>query len=179
MYNLLLIPFAIVAYLVGCINNAILLSKIKKVDIRTMGSGNPGTLNMSRNLGLKMGLLTFLLDMIKGASVPLVSYFVFKGRYFAGTEFLVSDFSMIMCGLFIIIGHIYPVFLRFKGGKGIASTIGLCFLLGATHKLFILTIVISIICAIIFIYKTEIGAIGSFIAITPPLIAEIVRLFVN
>ena len=60
---LLLLLFAIASYLFGNINWAIIISKIKRVDIRKMGSGNPGTLNMSRNLGLGAGLLTFFLDI--------------------------------------------------------------------------------------------------------------------
>ena len=61
-----LVCCAIVSYLIGNINWALLISKLKKSDIRKLGSGNPGTLNMSRNFGLKIGLLTFFLDISKG-----------------------------------------------------------------------------------------------------------------
>ena len=66
-----LVLLAIASYFVGNVNWAVIISKFKKTDIRTMGSGNPGTLNMSRNFGLKFGLLTFFLDIMKGV-VPLL-----------------------------------------------------------------------------------------------------------
>ncbi|MBO5068574.1 MAG: glycerol-3-phosphate acyltransferase, partial [Clostridia bacterium] len=84
---IILVLFAIVSYFFGNINWAIIISKSKKTDIRKMGSGNPGTLNMSRNLGLKFGLLTFFLDIMKGVIPTLVVFFVFQGKYFGGSEF--------------------------------------------------------------------------------------------
>ena len=120
----LLFAFAIGSYLFGNINWALIISKIKKTDIRKLGSGNPGTLNMSRNLGLKAGLLTFFLDIMKGVVPTLIVFFVTNGKYFEGTNFNIADFSVYLCGLCAVLGHIFPVFLRFKGGKGIATTIG-------------------------------------------------------
>ena len=143
-----------------------------------MGSGNPGTLNMSRNLGLKFGLLTFFLDILKGAIPTLIAYFVFKDRFFAETEFVMSDFAIYLCGLCVVLGHIFPVVFKFKGGKGIASTIGV-FLV--CQSLFgwqwAVIIVMSLVAALVFIYLTEFGAMGSFIAITPPAIASSMRLY--
>ena len=95
----LLFLFGVASYLFGNINWALIISKIKKTDIRKLGSGNPGTLNMSRNLGLKTGLLTFLLDILKGAIPTLVVFFVSAGRFFEGTEFYVADFSVFLCVL--------------------------------------------------------------------------------
>ena len=120
----LLVLMAVISYLFGNLNWAIIVSKIKKTDIRKLGSGNPGTLNMSRNLGLKVGLFTFFLDIMKGVIPTLVAYFIFQGKVFENTEFLISDFAIYLCGFCVVLGHIYPVFLKFKGGKGIASTIG-------------------------------------------------------
>ena len=70
---IILVIMAIASYLLGNINNAVMISKFKKSDIRKMGSGNPGTLNMSRNFGLKLGLLVFFLDILKGAIPTLVA----------------------------------------------------------------------------------------------------------
>ena len=72
-----LVILALGSYLFGNINWALIISKIKKTDIRNLGSGNPGTLNMSRNLGLKAGLLTFFLDIMKGVVPTLIAFFVF------------------------------------------------------------------------------------------------------
>ena len=69
---------AFLSYMFGNVNFAIIISKLKKSDIRKLGSGNPGTLNMSRNFGLKTGILTLFLDALKGAIPCLVGFFVFK-----------------------------------------------------------------------------------------------------
>jgi glycerol-3-phosphate acyltransferase PlsY len=181
----ILIIFAIGSYLFGNINWAIIISKLKKTDIRKMGSGNPGTLNMSRNLGLGIGLLTFFLDVLKGALPTLIVFFVTKDRFFgdvtvANSAFRVSDFAIFMCGLCVVLGHIYPVFFKFKGGKGIASTIGVFLVCSSVAEWsWILIAVMAIVAATVFIYLTEFGAMGSFIAITPPAISSSIRLYLT
>lgn len=174
----LLLLFALGSYLIGNINWALLISKTKKSDIRTMGSGNPGTLNMSRNFGLKTGLLVFFLDVSKGAICSLVAFFVFKDKIFPISGFRVSDLAIYLCGLCVVLGHIFPVFLKFKGGKGIASTIGVFLVCESVHGWQWATVsIMAIVGALAFIYFTEFGAMGSFIAITPPAISGSIRLF--
>ncbi len=176
---LLLIILAVGSYFFGNINWAILISKLKKTDIRKLGSGNPGTLNMSRNLGLKFGLLTFFLDISKGAVPTLVSFFVLRGRIFYNTNFFVSDFGIYLCGFCAVMGHIYPAIFKFKGGKGIASTIGVFVVCESVHGVeWSGIVVMALIAALVFIYFTEFGAMGSFIAITPPAVAGTIRLFI-
>ena len=179
MSNLLLIIlFAIGSYLFGNINWAILISKYKKTDIRKLGSGNPGTLNMSRNLGLKAGLLTFFLDIMKGAIPVLIAFFVMKDKFFEGTDFVVADFAVFLCGLCAVLGHIYPVFFNFKGGKGIASTIGVFLVCSSVFGWeWAVVAIMALVAAGVFIYFTEFGAMGSFIAITPPAIGNSIRLY--
>ncbi len=178
--SILLIILAVCSYLFGNINWALIISKSKKTDIRSMGSGNPGTLNMSRTFGLKTGLLTFLLDVLKGAVPTLVAYFVFYGKNFENSAFAVSDFAVYLCGLSVVLGHIYPVFLKFKGGKGIASTIGVLIVCESVNGLnWAIILIMALVCAVLFIYFTEFGAMGSFIAITPPAISGGIRLFLN
>lgn len=179
MSNLwLLIIFAIASYLFGNINWALIISKLKKTDIRKLGSGNPGTLNMSRNLGLKTGLLTFLLDVLKGVVPTTVAYFVFRERCFTGTDFNVADFGMYLCGFCVVLGHIYPVILKFKGGKGIASTIGVFIVCECVCGWeWAVVEIMALVGALVFIYITEFGAMGSFIAITPAAIGSSIRLF--
>ncbi len=174
----ILVFFAIASYMFGNINWAIIISKSKNKDIRTMGSGNPGTLNMSRNLGLKFGLLTFFLDIMKGVIPTLVSFFVFKGEYFQNSQFAISDFAIYLCGLCVVLGHIFPVVFKFKGGKGIASTIGVFLVCESVCGwAWVVIIIMALVAALVFIYLTEFGAMGSFIAITPPAIASLIRLF--
>ncbi len=116
---------AVVSYFIGCFNFAVLISKIKHKDIREVGSGNPGTMNMSRTFGLKIGVINFFCDAFKGAICVLAGYFIFRSYVFAGTNVAVSDFARYFFGAFAVIGHIFPVTMKFKGGKGIASTLGL------------------------------------------------------
>ena len=177
---ILLIVFALGSYFFGNINWAVIISKIKKVDIRKMGSGNPGTLNMSRNLGLKAGLLTFFLDITKGATPTLIAYFVFKDKLFVNTEFHISDFAVYLCGLCVVLGHIYPIVFKFKGGKGIASTIGVFLVTeSVSNWQWAVIAVMALVAALVFILLTEFGAMGSFIAITPPAIAGSIRLYLT
>ncbi|MBO7150078.1 MAG: glycerol-3-phosphate acyltransferase [Clostridia bacterium] len=176
---IILIILALASYMFGNINWAIIISRSKKQDIRQMGSGNPGTLNMSRNLGLKFGLLTFFLDIMKGVIPTLVAFFVFNGKSFVNSEFMISDLAVYLCGLSVVLGHIYPVVFKFKGGKGIASTIGVFIACESVCKgPWIVVIIMALVAALVFIYLTEFGAMGSFIAITPPVIASLIRLYV-
>ena len=119
---------AIACYLIGSINFSLLVSRILHHDIRKEGSGNPGTMNMFRTFGVKIGLLIFFLDAFKGGIPAVISYFVFRNYQFAGTTVLVSDFTRYLCGVSVIVGHIFPIIMKFKGGKGIASTLGLFWL---------------------------------------------------
>ena len=99
----------IIPYLLGSINPAILISKlIYKEDIRNFGSGNAGTTNMLRTYGKKAALATFLLDLSKAAVACFVGLLIWEmnGLGFAG--------------LFVVIGHMFPIFEKFRGGKGVA-----------------------------------------------------------
>jgi glycerol-3-phosphate acyltransferase PlsY len=177
---ILLVVLAVCSYFFGNINWALIISKSKKTDIRTIGSGNPGTLNMSRTFGLKTGLFTFFLDVLKGAVPTLIAFFVFRNKIFDNSKFLISDFAIYLCGLFVVLGHIYPVFLKFKGGKGIASTIGVLIVCESVHGFnWAIIMIMALVCAVLFIYFTEFGAMGSFIAITPPAISGGIRLFLE
>ena len=177
MNSLLIICFTALSYLIGSINWAVFISKRQHKDIRTLGSGNPGTLNMSRNFGIKFGIFTFLLDVLKGVVPTLVTYFVFGDIKFNNSNFLIADFAVLLSGLFVILGHIYPVYMDFKGGKGIASTIGVLIVCNSLYGIaWGAVVIMSLVCALIFIFVTEFGAMGSFIAITPPAIAVAIRL---
>ncbi len=175
---ILLVIFVIGSYLFGNINWAIFISKLKKTDIRTMGSGNPGTLNMSRNLGLALGLLTFFLDILKGVLPTLLAHLVFKDKYFEECDFIIGDLAIYLCGFGVVMGHIYPVFLKFKGGKGIASSIGVFLICSCFYGITWASVfIMALVAALLFIYFTEFGAMGSFIAITPPAIGCSIRLY--
>lgn len=157
---------ATVCYFIGCFNFAILISDIKKRDIRSEGSGNPGTMNMTRTFGLKIGVLNFLCELIKGGVPALAGYFLFKDYCFAGTDVAVADFARYFFGMFVVVGHIFPVTLKFKGGKGIAATMGLyVFSLPCERWWFIFIAVAVLICVFLYIAFTEWGSMGSLMGV--------------
>ncbi len=171
---------AVVCYLIGCFNFARLISGRRHKDITKMGSGNPGTMNMSREFGLKIGLLTFLCDALKGGIPALISYFIYRKYYFAGTVFAVADFTRYFCGLFVIIGHIFPVTTGFKGGKGIASTLGLFwFGIACERGWAFLLVFLFLVFVVVFIAMTEWGSLGSLLGVSGLSIAQMVIFFLR
>ncbi len=114
----------ILAYLLGSISFAIIFSKIfMKKDVREMGSGNAGTTNVMRTGGFKLGAITFLGDVLKGFVACLVGKLVFKAIFENGNEWAV--YGAFMCGVACMLGHMFPIFFGFKGGKGIATSVGI------------------------------------------------------
>lgn len=109
---------AIFSYFLGNISSARIVSKFKHGDVTKQGSGNPGTLNVWRAFGFWAGVLTFVLDALKGIIATLVGYFLFP--HIGGN----AEIALYVAGFFVILGHIFPVCYRFKGGKGIATAIG-------------------------------------------------------
>lgn len=123
---------ALIGYLLGSVNFAVIVAKRHGVDILKAGSGNPGATNVKRVIGKKAGNLVFFLDALKGfvaAGWPLLLCFIIESRTNdKGT--LQPIVLMQLAGFFgALIGHCFSVFLKFKGGKGVAVTIGA--LLGA------------------------------------------------
>ena len=158
---------AVACYFIGCFNFARLISKLKNKDITKMGSGNPGTMNMSREFGIKIGVLTFLCDALKGGVPLLIGHLIYNGYVFAGTEVLISDFIRYYCILFVITGHIYPITTGFKGGKGIASTMGaFWFSLSCENLWWILGGACIAIFLVSFIKITKWGSLGSLFGVS-------------
>ncbi len=114
----------IIAYLLGSISFAVIFSKIfMKKDIRELGSGNAGTTNVLRTGGAKLGALTFLCDVLKGFVACVLGKFIFKIVFENGDEWAV--YGAFLCGLACMLGHVFPIFFQFKGGKGIATSVGI------------------------------------------------------
>ena len=111
---------AVCCYAFCNINFAIAFSKLfKKSDVRDYGSGNAGTTNMFRVYGLRMGALTFLCDTLKGVACCLIAKLIF------GWSTLEATTAGYIAGLFAVLGHIFPVYYRFRGGKGVATSFGI------------------------------------------------------
>ena len=114
------IIIAIIAYLVGSINFSIIISKrMAGFDVREKGSGNAGTTNMLRSVGVKAAAITLLCDILKGVVVILIAILI--GNIVDGLD---DALLVQLAGIFVIIGHTFPIFFGFKGGKGIATSLG-------------------------------------------------------
>jgi len=114
----LLFVLVFCSYFIGSISFGRILAKSKNIDITKKGSGNPGATNMFRNVGAGIGFLTLFLDALKGVISALAGY-LFLG--INTTEGLIGLYA---CGLAAVVGHMFPIYYKFKGGKSAATMIG-------------------------------------------------------
>ena len=133
---MLRILLLIIGYFIGNIETGYIFGKIHKMDIRNYGSGNAGATNTLRVLGAKAGLVVFLGDFCKSLIPCLVVRFIFRDNI------SLSYIYMLYIGLGVVLGHNFPFYLGFKGGKGVASTAGI---------IMALDIRIAVVCLIVFI----------------------------
>lgn len=147
----LLAIIVILSYLVGSIPTSIIVSKlVKGIDIRNFGSGNAGGTNVMRVLGWKYGVMVIILDAIKGAiAVILIARLHFGVLPFQNVSPF-DDFTLvqIIAGISAVIGHIWTIFAGFRGGKGIATALGMLIMIITVDMLialavFLLTVSIS------------------------------------
>lgn len=117
----------IAAYLIGSINFAVIFAKaFLKKDVRELGSGNAGTTNVMRNAGFLPGALTFIFDAIKGFAAAYMGKMIFDYIYTQSvSEWSSAIFGAFLCGAACMLGHVFPVFFQFKGGKGVATSVGI------------------------------------------------------
>lgn len=116
------ISLIVLAYLLGSIPTSVIISKkYFKIDIRDFGSGNPGTTNTLRILGKKWAIIVLIIDVLKGAFATSLWIFVPKYTYYDDSR---MNF-MIFLGIAAVLGHLFPIFARFKGGKGVATLLGM------------------------------------------------------
>ncbi len=133
-----------IGYAFGLIQTAYIYGKMHHIDIREHGSGNAGTTNALRTLGKKAGLIVFLGDLLKVVVATIVVRLIFKDSHPESLTLLV-----LYAGFGAVLGHNFPVYLKFKGGKGIAATGGLIIALGRWELIlvgltvFVLSVVVS------------------------------------
>ena len=130
-----------IGYFIGNIETGYIFGKLNKMDIRNYGSGNAGATNTLRVLGAKAGLVVFLGDFCKSLIPCLVVRFIFRDNV------SLSYIYMLYIGLGVVLGHNFPFYLGFKGGKGVASTAGI---------ILALDIRIAVVCLIVFIITVAI-----------------------
>ena len=117
------IAAVIIAYLLGSINFAVIFANIfLKKDVRELGSGNAGTTNVMRTAGFLPGALTFICDVLKGFAACFIGKMLF---IYAFPDTIPWIYVAYMCGVACMLGHVFPIFFRFKGGKGVATSVGI------------------------------------------------------
>ena len=145
---------AIIAYLIGSINFSVILSKkMAGFDVREKGSGNAGTTNMLRSVGKKAAAITLVLDILKGVVAILIAMAV--GRIFKNSN---GALLVQVAGVAVILGHTFPIFFKFKGGKGVATSLGVLIMSNWQIGL------ICLVFALILIALTQMVSVGSIAA---------------
>lgn len=153
------------SYLLGSISTSyIIAKKVAGVDIRTQGSGNAGSTNVLRTLGKKAGALTFVGDFLKGSLAVFISKIIAQ-------KFNLDPLSSgYLAAAFVVLGHNYPIFLGFKGGKGVATSLG---------SMITLNPIIASICFLVFlvvVFFTRYISLGSILGISiSPIIMIILK----
>lgn len=117
----------VAAYLIGSISFAVIFTRaFMKKDVRELGSGNAGATNVMRNAGTLPGLLTFFCDALKGFAAAYMGKMIFEYIHSqTQSEWSYATYGAFLCGAACMLGHILPVFFGFKGGKGVATSVGI------------------------------------------------------
>lgn len=155
---------SLLAYLVGSINLSIILcKKIKGEDIRNFGSGNAGSTNTLRTLGKLPALATLVFDILKGVIIVIFAKLLSKTGWIPDTRLFIQ-----LAAIFVILGHDYPVYYGFKGGKGVATSLGV--IMAINPKIGAICLVFALLLIII----TRMVSIGS---VTAAVLYPIIVLF--
>lgn len=145
---------AIIAYLIGSINFSVILSKkMAGFDVREKGSGNAGTTNMLRAVGKKAAVITLICDILKGVVAILLAMLI--GNIIEGSN---GALLVQIAGIAVIIGHTFPIFFKFKGGKGVATSLGVLIMSNWQIGL------ICLVFALVLMALTQMVSVGSIAA---------------
>ncbi|MBQ6133266.1 MAG: glycerol-3-phosphate 1-O-acyltransferase PlsY [Lachnospiraceae bacterium] len=147
----------VLGYAIGNISLGYIMGRIRKVDLKTHGSGNIGATNSLRVLGPAAGLITLVFDVLKAVIAAALAFLTFS-NISGATDFASIRLFMAYAGFGAVIGHIFPVYLRFIGGKGIATALGL--MMVAFPK----TILICVLVFLIAVLLTRYVSLGSVLA---------------
>jgi acyl-phosphate glycerol 3-phosphate acyltransferase len=160
---------ALIAYLIGSINFSIIISKkMAGFDIREKGSGNAGTTNMLRAVGKKAAVITLICDILKGVVSILIAVLI--GKITKSLDNNLNALLVQLAGIFVILGHTFPIFFKFKGGKGIATALGVLLITNWQIGL------ICLVFALVLIALTKMVSVGS---ISAAILFPILVVFIN
>ncbi|MBW2501377.1 MAG: glycerol-3-phosphate 1-O-acyltransferase PlsY [Deltaproteobacteria bacterium] len=152
----MLFLFVAISYLIGSIPTGLLLSRATGVDIRKSGSGNIGATNVTRLLGKKLGVFTLVGDVLK-AVVPMLAVHWYYVRFGITAEPQDLDLAVSLCGGGAFLGHMYSVYLKFRGGKGVATALGVFLVLEPIAALISLLLFVGVV------YFSGYVAVGSLV----------------
>ena len=153
------------AYILGSIPTSYIMGKlIKGIDIRDFGSGNVGATNALRILGTKVGVFTLIIDIGKGFLAVNIARFIIHEP---------TDLIIILIGLFAIIGHIFTIFLKFKGGKGVATSAGVFIALVP------IPVALALVVFVVTVWLSKFVSLGSILAALTLFVAELVINILN
>lgn len=145
---------AVLAYAIGSINFSVLISrKMAGFDVREKGSGNAGTTNVLRAVGVKAAIITLICDILKGIIAVLLAFWIGNMSQTADKALLIQ-----IAGILVVVGHTFPIFFEFRGGKGIATALGV--LLITNWKIGLICLVF----AVVLIAITRMVSVGSMSA---------------
>ena len=160
------IIMAIIAYCIGSVNFSVIISKkMAGFDVREKGSGNAGSTNVLRTVGKKAAALTLICDILKGVIAIVISIII--GNMIEGAN---KELLLQIAGIAVVIGHTFPIFFGFKGGKGVATSLGI--LLMSNWKIGL----ICLIFALVLMALTRMVSLGSCGA---AVLFPILTLFIN
>lgn len=146
----------VIGYCIGNISFARIISARAGKDITKQGSGNPGSMNMLRTFGFKIGMLNLTLDALKGVVSALIGFFIFGGSA-AGVQ---GTIGIYVGGLGVVLGHNFPALYKFKGGKGVACILGIFAVADPLWSL------VAFAISFVYLYLFDYGAVASFLFIT-------------
>ena len=148
------IVIGIIAYLIGSISFSVIISKkMAGFDVREKGSKNAGSTNVLRTVGKKAAVITLLCDVLKGVVAVLIAYIV--GKFVDNVDRAILVQVAALC---VVIGHTFPIFFKFKGGKGVATSLGIVLLLNWQIGL------ICLVFALVLMILTRMVSLGSILA---------------
>ncbi|MCH5298441.1 MAG: glycerol-3-phosphate 1-O-acyltransferase PlsY [Ruminococcus sp.] len=176
-WGLILISF-VVAYLLGSVNTAVIFTNIAtkgKKDIREMGSGNAGFTNVLRSVGKVPAILTIVCDLLKSVVAVLLGGYLFSlAAAGLNNPDAIIRIGKYACGFFAILGHSYPLYFRFRGGKGIVSAAGM--MLVADWRVFVIIVATFLI---VFIFTKIISLASITCACLFPVYTFIMTFFID
>lgn len=160
------ILMGVIAYLIGSVNFSVILSKkIAGFDVREKGSGNAGSTNMLRSVGKGAAVLTLICDILKG--VIAIAIAMILGNILADSK---RELLVQIAGIMVVLGHTFPIFFQFKGGKGVATSLGI--ILMSNWQIGLICLVFALVLMIL----TRIVSLGSCMA---AVLFPVLTLFIN